>query len=210
MIRKFFGSSNQPWAKLKVSLLPGKYSFFAHQIHSNNVKVIEEADLVAKKVVVPKVDALVTKLKDINLIIKTADCVPILFADSTEGVIAAVHAGRKGVRTNICAEVIAKMLALGSKVENIIAEMGPAICGLHYQVSKQMQEEFQAATGVQQQPEYIDLKKTLRAQLLAAGLLENHIYNNNICTFESDYHFSYRFNQTKQRQYSYIIRQNII
>jgi YfiH family protein len=149
---------------------------------------------------------LVTKLKNVNLVLKTADCIPILFADSKQGLIAAAHAGRQGVQANICQVVVRKMLELSAQLENIIVEMGPAICDMHYQVSEDIQTEFEEATAVQQLPGFIQLKKTIRIQLNTLGITNKNILNNNICTFENPNYFSYRFNRTKQRQFSYIVR----
>ena len=59
-----------------------------HQIHSADAIALTEP--LAEK---PKADAMVTATKGIGLAILTADCQPVLFADTTAGVIGAAHAG---------------------------------------------------------------------------------------------------------------------
>ena len=64
-----------------------------YQVHSNNVAIVTEPWQADNR---PKADSMVTNLPNLALGILTADCGPILFADSTSHVIGAAHAGWKG------------------------------------------------------------------------------------------------------------------
>ena len=55
-------------------------------------------------------DGLVTSLKQVPLLIFTADCVPIVFYDKKQGVIALAHAGWRGTYGNIAGEIVEIMV----------------------------------------------------------------------------------------------------
>ena len=77
---------------------------FLDQIHSDIIQFIEKVP--EKKL---KGDALITSLPFLFLIIKTADCLPILFVDGSRRVIAAVHCGWKGTGKRVVQKVILGM-----------------------------------------------------------------------------------------------------
>lgn len=109
------------------------------QIHSNDVAVVndpwEHKDA-------PKADAIVTTRKNIALGILTADCLPILFADEKNQVIAAAHAGWKGAFSGIIENTVVKMKDLGAKKSEIIATIGPAIGADSYEVGEEFFGRF--------------------------------------------------------------------
>src|ERR1700679_374584 len=65
-----------------------------NQVHSDHVEVVDGPCETA----FDDTDGLVTRTPRLALAVVTADCVPVLLADATAGVIAAVHAGRVGAR----------------------------------------------------------------------------------------------------------------
>ena len=85
-------------------------------------------------------DGQVTNKSNIALGVLTADCVPILFADEIAGVVATVHAGWRGAKTDIMARAVEKMRALGAN--NITAIIGPCIKQRSYEVDKMLYEDF--------------------------------------------------------------------
>lgn len=85
-------------------------------------------------------DALVTKTAGLALLILTADCVPVVFADERNGVIGAAHAGWRGATSGILAETVAAMRGLGAEREYITAIIGPAIQQQSYQVSADLRD----------------------------------------------------------------------
>ena len=86
-------------------------------------------------------DALITKTTELALMIVTADCAPIIFADSASGVIAAAHAGWRGAVGGIIEATLDAMRALGATPQNITAVIGPAIQQPSYQVGAELRAE---------------------------------------------------------------------
>jgi len=110
-----------------------------YQIHSADVITIASIDQLLEK---PKADAMVTRQKGIALGILTADCVPILFADTKNKVIGAAHSGWKGTLGNISENVIENMISLGATRESIRAVIGPAIQQSSYEVGPDFPKAF--------------------------------------------------------------------
>ncbi len=69
----------------------------------------------------------------------------MLAADPVAGVIAAVHAGRRGAADGIAVRMLEEMTALGAAAGRIDVLLGPAICGACYEVPSDMRDEVDAA-----------------------------------------------------------------
>lgn len=93
----------------------------------------------------PKADALVTKTRGLAIGVLTADCTPVLFADSKAGVVAAAHAGWRGALTGVLDETVKVMESLGAKRGGIRAAIGPCISQEAYEVGPEFEEEFAKA-----------------------------------------------------------------
>ena len=63
----------------------------------------------------PRADAIVTRVPRLAIGVSTADCGPLLFADSEAGVIGAAHAGWRGALTGVIEATIAAMERLGAE-----------------------------------------------------------------------------------------------
>jgi YfiH family protein len=112
----------------------------AHQVHSADVvRVTGPQDSTP-----PTCDALVTDQPDLALVILTADCQPVLFADAKAGVIGAAHAGWKGAIGGILEATLDEMEALGASRENITAIIGPSISQRAYEVGPEFLDDFLA------------------------------------------------------------------
>jgi YfiH family protein len=112
-----------------------------HQMHSNDVVRVtgpQTGDA-------PRADALVTDQPGLALVILTADCQPVLFADKSAGVIGAAHAGWRGAVDGILERTIEEMVGLGAKRENITAIIGPSISQSAYEVGPEFLDDFIAA-----------------------------------------------------------------
>ncbi len=110
-----------------------------HQYHSAAVHVVTgpTADR-------PKADAMVTDVPGVALSILTADCQPVLFADQTQGVIGAAHAGWQGALDGVLENIIAAMETLGASRQNIHAVIGPSISQRNYEVGPEFLDQFMA------------------------------------------------------------------
>ena len=82
----------------------------------------------------PMADAIVTDKPGIAIGILTADCGPVLFADTNAGVIGAAHAGWKGALNGVLENTISEMENLGAIRKNIVAVLGPMISQTNYEV----------------------------------------------------------------------------
>ena len=85
-------------------------------------------------------DAMVTSTANIALSILTADCVPVLFAAPSVGLVAAAHAGWRGAVNGVLESTIAMMVKQGAKRQQIEAVIGPAIQKTSYQVGDDLRE----------------------------------------------------------------------
>ena len=90
------------------------------QVHGDGVVVVEPAGDATGG----QGDALVTTARDVALAVLTADCAPVALS-SPEGVVAAVHAGWRGLRAGVVERTVEVMLALGAIEVN--AALGPCI-----------------------------------------------------------------------------------
>src|SRR5262249_18760961 len=108
------------------------------QIHSD----------VAHVVSVPPVnplqgDAVMTRESGLLLAVQTADCVPILLADTVRRVVAAIHAGWRGTLARIATKTLGRMqLEWGTRPRDIVAAIGPAIGGCSYDVGPEVAQAF--------------------------------------------------------------------
>jgi YfiH family protein len=110
-----------------------------HQIHS--ATVIDVTGPMPDK---PKADAMVTKTAGIALSVLSADCQPVLFADTQAGVIGAAHAGWRGVLDGVLDATVDAMERLGAERKNIAAVIGPCISQGAYEVGPEFFEDFLA------------------------------------------------------------------
>src|SRR5437763_3009338 len=107
------------------------------QVHGTGVAVVDGP----QEGPAPVVDALVTATPGLVLCVLVADCVPILLTDPVAGVVAAVHAGREGVRQGVLPAALSAMASLGARARNVTALLGPAVCGACYEVPEAMQAD---------------------------------------------------------------------
>lgn len=111
-----------------------------HQVHSNDVVRITGTPIGAA----PRADALVTDKPGLALVILTADCQPVLFADKNAGVIGAAHAGWRGALDGILERTLDEMELLGAKRADITAVIGPSISQSAYEVGPDFLDSFMA------------------------------------------------------------------
>lgn len=90
----------------------------------------------------PEADAVVTATPGLVLMILTADCAPVLFADTEAGIVAAAHAGWRGAIDGILQATIETMEQAGAARERISAVVGPTISQRAYEVGPEFLERF--------------------------------------------------------------------
>lgn len=169
-----------------------------NQTHSDAVFVHNVGNRAADE----GVDAHITDRHGIALGVVTADCVPVLLIDRKKRIVAAVHAGWRGTAKKILQKTVKKMLdSFGSKPEDMIAGIGPAIGQCCYEVDEKvidpMKKEFDYLNRFSAQKKeskwYIDLQMINREQLIETGLMPDNINIVSLCTScHSDLFYSYR------------------
>jgi YfiH family protein len=143
----------------------------------------------------PETDGIVTSTAGLALGVLVADCVPILAGDPVAGVIAAVHAGRRGAAGGIALRMVAAMVDAGASASSIEVLLGPAICGPCYEVPDGMRDEVEAALPgsacrTDRGTAGLDLRAGLARQLRSAGVAGVAIDPR--CTFTDPALFSHR------------------
>ena len=92
-----------------------------------------------------KGDALITAVPGLVLAVQTADCIPILLADSKIRVVAAVHAGWRGTLARIVQKTIGRMTMVhGTRPADVRAALGPGIGRCCYPVGLEVVQKFDA------------------------------------------------------------------
>lgn len=140
-------------------------------------------------------DGLVTTTPGVVLAVRTADCVPVLFA--TEGGIAAAHAGWRGIAAGVVPATLAKLLArTGARAREVRVAVGPHIGPDAYEVGAEVVEGI-ADAGVPRavflrpaERPHVDLRAAVVHQLADAGVqIVGHVHR---CTASDPDLFSHR------------------
>ena len=121
--------------------VPHSHLVTIHQTHSPNVEVITAADQETGPA-----DAMVTNVPGLALGILTADCQPVLFADTQAGVVGAAHAGWRGALDGVLEATVSAMESLGADRAHIHAVIGPSISQKAYEVGPEFFDDFLAET----------------------------------------------------------------
>jgi YfiH family protein len=171
------------------------------QVHGGEVLVVDD-DTRSLALTLPQpYDAVVTQKRNICLGIWTADCLPILLADRKKKVIAAVHAGWRGIWQGVIEHTVARMTQISeSAPADIVAGIGPSIGPCCYEVKEDVTSLFknayaQADQFIQERDgnTYLDLRGCARLELIAAGIPPANIAVIDLCTScRQDLFFSYR------------------
>ena len=97
------------------------------QVHGTDVRVFDQPSQVELQDLTPG-DALVTNQPNLLVLVRTADCVPILVADLKQRVIAAIHAGWRGTLSGIVSKTLSVLHArFDSRVKDMRVGIGPSI-----------------------------------------------------------------------------------
>lgn len=198
--------------------IPASRVVIAEQTHSDLVHVCRESDSGAgfgEHPQIPVADGFVTNIPDQFLLIRTADCTPVIFVDKYLRAVGAVHSGREGTRKNISGKAVKLMnTEFGISPSDITAWIGAGICAKHYPVSDIAWDEYIAAmqaigldTSLQMRP-YLDIRLSIFQQLIAAGIPFINIEQDTACTWESQHHFSWRRDGSTNRQINIVGLEN--
>lgn len=148
-------------------------------------------------------DGLICGQSNVPITVFGADCLPVMFLDPENKVIATAHSGWRGTLGKISQKTAWKMInEYNSKPQNIIAAIGPSIRACHYEVSDELGEQFFEAFGdecvkmVNKKP-HINMQQAVRQQLFELGV--ENVTDSGICTYcNSDMYFSHRKTEGKR------------
>ncbi len=151
------------------------------QIHSDRVVLCEEAE---QPTADEQADALLSFVPGLVVGVKTADCVPLLLAERKSRAVAAIHAGWRGVVSEIAVRVIERLRARVSSPDLFVA-IGPHISAEVFQVGDEVAAHFAEAARPDPSTEgrhLVDLRGALVAQLERAGVPREQIDHVHGCT----------------------------
>lgn len=157
------------------------------QIHSDIVHTVEKSDINKRR----EGDALITNLKNVPLLVFTADCVPVVIIDKKLKVISVVHAGWKGTYSEIVKNTVDKMKKnYNSSVEDLVCVIGPCIGECCYEVSEDLynkfKDKFSCANNdlykIKNDKYYLNLQNINKYSLESLNIKSENIIMLDICT----------------------------
>jgi polyphenol oxidase len=156
------------------------------QVHGADVVHVVDDPPVGPTDDVPTADALVTTRPGIGLMVRVADCVPVLLADPAAGVIGAVHAGRLGLTLDVTGRTVRRMRELGAG--QIRGWIGPHVCGRCYEVPEALRTDVatlvpEARSETSWGTPALDLGAGVAAQLAEEGVVAERVGG---CTLEDE------------------------
>lgn len=156
------------------------------QVHSNRVVAVGGAQAGS---LVPDSDGLATATPGVGLLLRFADCQPILLYDPIRHALALVHAGWRGVAQGIARRAVETMVqAFGSRSGDLLAGLGPAIGPCHYVVGDKVAAAMgyvltdwsRALSPLGEDQWRLDLSAANAQQLAAEGVQQIEVAN--LCT----------------------------
>lgn len=166
-----------------------KNLIYMNQVHGNNVEVVTKNS----PKLIDNCDGIITKDKNLVLMVMVADCIPIIYMDKVQGVIAAVHAGRNSTFQKIALITAQKMInEFSCKASDIEVILGPSIQKCCYEVSLELANIVKESFGKEfVDGRLIDLQGINKMLLQSQGITNIRIYNT--CTkCSNDPYFSFR------------------
>jgi YfiH family protein len=170
---------------------------YLRQVHSDLVVFIKSPPPEASAG-----DAMLTEQPGILLVIKTADCLPVLLAERNGKAVAAAHCGWRGTQKRLIQKTVEAMRGrLGCRVRDLVIGLGPCIGRSCYEVGEDVYSAFSREglreSVFQRHPSrkdkfVLDLKEANRNQLLERGIPKENIFSIDLCTHCEKSLWSYR------------------
>jgi YfiH family protein len=184
------------------------------QVHGNRISVIDGNGSLPESI--PECDGLITDRPGVALGIRTADCVPLLFADPVRRVIGVAHAGWRGTASRIASRMVDLFEErFSTRREDLLVAVGPAIGGCCYQVDAPVVDAFAPLPGagrfLRPCPEpgrwMLDLDSANRSELNERGVPAKHVHSAGYCTAcRKELFFSHRAHQGRTgRQINFLM-----
>jgi YfiH family protein len=165
---------------------------WVHQVHGRRVAIARDASFENGS----EADAIVSKDANAYLLVRVADCVPILLSTPDGKAVAAVHAGWRGVVAEVVPAAIESLAALAqTPPQQMIAAIGPCISREFFEVGPEVVTEFVRLFGESPRwaDRHVDLPEAVATQLRSSGVLNTRIDRTDRCTArDRDEFYSHR------------------
>lgn len=164
----------------QLSAVLGARPVFLQQVHGTDAVVLD-----AQTADGTQADACISTRGGVACTVMVADCLPVLFADTSGSVVAAAHAGWRGLAAGVLENCVARLTAIRPASREILVWLGPCIGPQAFEVGEEVREAFVAwhpgsAGCFQVLPQpgkfLADLPRLARLRLHAMGL--EHIHGN--------------------------------
>ena len=193
---------NRDKTALEFGLDPARVVYM-RQVHSAGVAYVTEPFGAEP----PALDAVFTAEPGLGLCVLVADCAPVLVADAGAGLVGAAHSGRAGTALGVVPALVRAMAGRGADPARMTALIGPAACGLCYEVSADLRDQVaaglpEARSTTRHGTPALDLRAGITAQLTAEGVTD--IRHDDRCTIETPELYSYRRDHTTGRFAGYV------
>ena len=178
----------------------------AEQVHGSTVAVVHLCENCGPGNRIPHTDGLISE-EPWPLMIRVADCFPVIVYEPAAAVVALVHCGWRGTVAGVLPRAVGRLLReSGGKVSEMRAGIGPGICTNCYEVGLEVAQAAWAsglaahlsadADGAHY---HFDIGAAINQQLLDCGLRQENIERVLRCTFEDPSLPSFRRDQTPFR-----------
>jgi YfiH family protein len=169
---------------------------WAEQVHGNSVLVCEKS--VDPVSCLGEGDAIIARSTGIAPLVRTADCIPILVYAENAVLVAAVHAGWRGLRKQVFTRAVSNVLGSGAKIADLRFVVGPFIRENSYEVGAEVAGQFAADFS---KPKgdgklLLDLKRILLAEMISHNILPQQVTWFDTDTLSSPEWFSARRGDT--------------
>lgn len=192
-LKHYFFNRNDGKNMKKLGINPTR-CITVEQVHGSKLAVVKDK----KPQYYCGGDGLVTK-KPLFMAIKTADCLPVFFFEPNVGIIAAVHAGWRGLALGIVEKTIKTIIKLGGKKEKIVCAIGPHIRSCCYQVSESRITRFgnlgyhvETAAFNRNNHWYLDLGLLALQDMIRLGISKKNFDIIPVCTCCNKDYYSFR------------------
>lgn len=167
---------------LEAAGFSGRPVYSGHQVHGRRVAYCPDpqAPVEAGIHVVPETDGLITDQAGLCLMVKYADCSPIILYDPVNRLVALLHSGWRGTLQGIARQALRQMQEdFHCDLQGVHAYIGPSISQDHYEVGQEVYEAFLDRDFPQAQDIFrpgapgkysLSMKEANRQLLIASGV----------------------------------------
>ena len=145
-------------------------------------------------------DGIITDNPKHLLIMKFADCTPIVIFDKKKKILANIHSGWRGTCKKIFQKALDIFIELNSQAEDLIVFIGPSISKENFEVQQDLIEIFESSYGdiskyITKKDEIhslFDMKELIKDELLSYNIPSYNIYTTDLCTYSNNLMHSFR------------------